>query len=274
MSVRVAFAGALMAGAMLATLASPVPARDPVPAPALAPLDSSSPSPGRPLKTLGHIYTSAFCTRFVTQFNVAAGALVENDRHLDSVDESLSQIQVHYTQRDGALRVYDDRVRLINTVANMMKTIPVGQRAINDLLAQANETTDAQRRTELHESASQMQRSIDRQRAVSYDLSNVIHVLMDKHGAQDTVEYQIASLLPAGSGPVRVDALDAPVPEAGSDFSAELTQTPANKHLTTVQDVMQFGRQRWIIGAAESKAAVAANLVERTCSAEGPSHKL
>ncbi|MDQ2818749.1 MAG: hypothetical protein M3T49_11230, partial [Candidatus Eremiobacteraeota bacterium] len=96
------------------------------------------------------------------------------------------------------------------------------------------------------------------------------HVLLDKHGAEDTLEYQLARVQLAGAAPINVDALDQPVPEPGSNFSAEQTQSTADKNATKVQDVMQFGRQRFIIGAAESKAAVAAQRVVRTCNVETP----
>ncbi len=273
MRIGVFTATGLGVGLLLVLSSSPVPAQGPAPAPiaSLAPIDASaSPDAGHPLKTLGHVYTSAFCTRFVSQFNVAASALVSNDRHLDVVDSSLNAIRAHYNQRDGALRVYEDRVHLIATVSDMMKATATGQRAIDDLLAAAKETSDSERRGALHESASAMQKSIDRQRAVTYDLTNVIHVLLDKHGAEDTLEYQLARVQLAGAAPINVDALDQPVPEPGSNFSAEQTQSTADKNATKVQDVMQFGRQRFIIGAAESKAAAAAQRVVRTCNVETP----
>jgi hypothetical protein len=232
---------------------------------AAAPAASPTPQPEH-IKTLGHIYTSAFCSRFVEHFNGAAQVLGDNDRKLDAADADLTQIMSDYDRRDGASRVYNDRVKLIALVGEMQKSIPAGQRSINDLLAQAKTTSDSARRAALRESASQMQTSIDRQRAVAYDLGNVVHVLLDKHTAEDTAEYQINQLLPAGSPPVRVDALDQPVEEPGSRFGAPSFKASATS--ASLQEVMQFGRQRTIIAGAEVKASAAATRVLSTCGPE------
>ena len=107
---------------------------------------------------------------------------------------------------------------------------------------------------------------LDRQRAVTYDLTNVIHVLLDKHKTEDMAETNILRTLPQGPQYVNVNALDDPVPEPGTDTMMRPAPTPSPSPGVSptprpggVEDIMQWTRQRWIIGNAESKAAVAAD---------------
>ena len=288
MGRRQQLAIALGTAILVAALGSPVPASNPPPSPAptstatLAPIDdgsvpvpTASASPGQP-KTIGHIYTSAYCTNFVEHFNTAARVLISNDQHLDSVDVSLRAIENDWNRRDGAMRVYEDRVQLIGVVGKMLKSIPESQAAVNQLLAQAKATTDPVRKAALQDSASQLQKSIDRQKSVTYDLSNVIHVLLDKHKTEDMAETNIRNTLPYGYQNVHITALDDPVPEPGTNTlmqsapspSPSPGATPAPPAAGSVEDIMQWTRQRSIIGTAESKAAVAADRVVRICNQE------
>jgi hypothetical protein len=287
MGKRYQLAIALGSALLLAALASPVPASSPSPSPTpsagptLAPIDvgpdpgaAASTSPDQP-KLLGHVYTSAYCSNFVEHFNTAARVVIGNDQHLDAVDENLHAIENDWDRTDGAMRVYDDRVALIATVDKMLKSIPVSQAAVNQLLAQAKETTDPARKAALLESASQLQKTIDRQRAVTYDLSNVIHVLLDKHKKEDMAETHIYDTLPNGYQYVGISLLDDPVPEPGADSMQHLSPSPSpspgvspTPKPGSVEDIMQWTRQRWIIGNAESKAAAAADRVVRICNQE------
>ena len=213
-------------------------------------------------RVLGHIVTSASCTRFVEHYNVAATVIAANDTRIFTVDTTLNDIAGDYYRRDGALRAYDHRLQLIADVAKMQSTIPVEQNAVNDMLAQAKETKNAERRAALQESASALQKSVDRQRALAYDLSNVIHVLMDKHGSEDTLRSRIQATLPLGET-FNGDPGDDPVPQPGD--GPILTSSTPPKNQTTAQDVMQYDRQKRIINAAESRAATAASRVVTTC---------
>lgn len=282
---------ALGTALFVAALASPVPASNPAPTPVpsptststLAPIDegsvpvpAASPSPGQP-KLIGHIYTSAYCSNFVEHFNTAARGVISTDQHMDAVDLNLRAIEDDWNRTDGAMRVYSDRVSLIATVEQMLKTIPATQAAVNDLLAQAKTTTDPIRKAALQESASQLQKTVDRQRAVAYDLTNVIHVLLDKHKQEDTAEANILRTLPPGQQFVNITALDDPVPDPGSDTMMQPGPTPSPSPGATptirpgsVEDIMQWSRQRSIIGTAESKAADAADQIVRICNQESP----
>jgi hypothetical protein len=275
---------------LVTALGSPVPAADPSassptssPSPVwtLAPIAvGSQPEPaassasGQP-KVLGHVYASAYCTNFVERFNVAATTIVSNDQDLTSVDTTLRRIEDDYDRIDGAGRVYDDRVKLIDEVSQLMKSIPVTQAAVNDLLAQAKATTDPDRKAALQESASELQRTVDRQKAMADDLNGVVNVLMDKHKAEDTAEYNIQNLLLPGMQAGHVSLLDDPVPEAGEGSNLKWSPSPSPSPGATpkpgsVEDVLQWTRQRSIIANAESHAAAAADHVVTICDQERP----
>ena len=250
---------------------SPVPTLAPVGLPPTAATPAPVPSPNGspnannpPLKVIERLYVASFCSRFIQHFNLAANVLIANDARLDHTSDDLDAVDADYVKRDGALRVYDDRNRLIAEVGEMMRSIPQGQGAVNNLLAQARSTKDPARRDALQATASQLQRSIDRQRAVAYDLSNAIHVLLDKRTAEDTDEFHIAETMPYPNMPVIVHTLDDPVPEPGSTDAAQaLAPKPA-----TTKMVLQFDRQRWIIGHAESQAAASAETIVKSCVVE------
>lgn len=296
MGKRRTIAIALGAAIFVAAAASPVPARNPAPSssaapatgatpqaspsPSLAPLvlidrqpadaPSSSPSPGLP-KVLSHIYTSAYCSTFVKHFNNATTGIVGDDKHLDSVDTTIHQIDLDWNKRDGAMRVYDDRVKLISDVGAMLKQIPQSQAEVNSLLAQANQTTDPQRKASLLEAASQLQKAIDRQRTVTYDLTNVIHVLEDKHTSEDTAETNIQYLMPPGYHEFGISLLDDPVDQPGVDTMANSSPDPKvspTPRAGDLEDILQWGRQRWIIASSESRAAIAADKLVRICDGE------
>lgn len=302
MGKRGTIAIALGAAVFVAAAASPVPASNPAPpqsgvsaasgapaasatpqaspSPSLAPLilidrapapsPGASPSPGQP-KILGHVYTSAYCSTFVEHFNQATTGLITDDRHLDSVDATIHKIQDDWYRRDGAMRVYDDRVKLIDDVGAMLKAIPKTQAEVNALIAQAHATTDPARKAALTEAASQLQQTVDRQNTVAYDLTNVIHVLLDKHTEEDTAEANIQAMLPPGYQEHGISLLDDPVDQPGVDTLGHSTPNPsvsATPRAGDLEDILQWGRQRWIIASSESRAAIAADKLVRICDGE------
>lgn len=278
----VAFFGALLVSA----LGSPVPASIAAPGAAasteaatFAPIGvqssadpEASAAPGQP-KVLGHVYTSAYCSEFVEHYDAAATTIIGNDQHLTNVDATLQDIENNYDLRNGASRVYDDRVKLIGDVGQMLKTIPASQKAVDDLLAQAKATTDPDRKAALQEAASELQHTVDHQRAVANDLTNVVHVLMDKHTSEDTAETAIQWMMLPGYSEHGISLNDDPVPPPGEDsighHEAVSNATPsASPSPGSVEDVMQWGRQRSVIATSESNAAAAAQKVVRICDDE------
>jgi hypothetical protein len=286
MGARLSLALVVIVVAFAAAPYAPAFGRDPSPAPASASNTAgssqpqSSPAPVSPLsplsldatpnpastgpypRLLGHIVASASCMRFVDHYNVAAAALTANDSRIYTVDTTLNDIADDYYRRDGALRAYEHRLQLIDNVSQMLNSIPVEQGAVNDMLAQAKETKNPTRQAALQESASQLQKSVDRQRSLAYDLSNVVHVLMDKHGSEDTMSSRIQSTLLPGET-FSLHPGDDPVPQPGD--GPILVRNAPPKNQTTAQDVMQYSRQKWIINTAETRAASAASRVVTTC---------
>jgi hypothetical protein len=270
----VAFAATLVAPALGRDpgTASPSPAPSPSPTPIptstspLAPVSlDSTPDPqstGPYPRLLGKVTASSACTRFVEHYNIAVVTIAANDDRISSSNVSLNDIQGDYYRRDGALTAYDHRVQLIAYVQKMLDSIPVEQGAVNDMLAQAKQTADPDRHKALQESASQLQKSVDRQRALANDLSSVVHVLMDKHGSEDTLASRIGSTLPLGES-FSLNPGDDPVPQPGD--GGIITSSGPRSSQTTVQDVMQFTRQQSIIRTAETRAVTAATRVVKTC---------
>jgi hypothetical protein len=275
----IAFAATLVAPALgrdpgtASPSPSPSQSRTPEPTPIptstspLAPVSlDSTPDPqstGPYPRLLGKVTASAACTRFVEHYNVAVVTIAANDDRISSSNVSLNDVQNDYYRRDGALTAYDHRVQLIGYVQKMLDSIPVEQGAVNDMLAQAKQTTDPTRQKALQESASQLQKSIDRQRALANDLSSVVHVLMDKHGSEDTLATRIGATLPLGET-FNGDPGDDPVPQPGE--GGIITSSGPRSSQTTVQDVMQFSRQQSIIRAAETRAVTAATRVVKSCT--------
>jgi hypothetical protein len=294
MSARSPLALTFFAVAFATALGAPAFGGDPAPTPSpmASPADTSHPLPIAPVspllplsldatpdpastgaypRLLGHIIATAACIRFVDHYNVAEAAIVANDERIAAVDTTLTAISDDYYRRDGALRAYDHRLQLIDYVTKMLNSIPGEQAAVNDMLAQAKESKNPQRQAALQESASQLQKSVDRQRSMAYDLTNVAHVLMDKHGYEDTFAGLISRVLPPGTS-FNLDPGDNPVPQPGD--GPLLNRSAPDKNQTTAQDVLQYGRQTSIINRAETRAASAAARVVTTCVQEsggGPS---
>lgn len=249
--------------AQVKPLASPTPVSPLTPLSLDATPDPSSTGPYPRL--LGHVIASAACMRFVEHYNVAATEITANDVRIGTVDTTLNDLAGDYYKHDGALLAYDHRIKLMDDVSHMLTSIPVEQRAVNDMLAQAKSTTNPARQAALQESASALQKTVDRHRALAYDLSNVVHVLMDKHGSEDTMESRIQStLLPGETYSAHLG--DDPVPQPGDGPLPE--RSGPEKNQTTAQDVMQYTRQKYIINSNETRAATAASKVVTTCVQE------
>ena len=241
------------------------PQASPAPVSPLTPLSlDATPNPsstGPYPRVLGHVVASAACMRFVEHYNVAAVEMTANDVRISAVDTTLNDLADDYYKHDGALLAYDHRIKLMDNVSHMLQSIPVEQRAVNDMLAQAKVTTNPTRQAALQESASQLQKTVDRQRAVAYDLTNVVHVLMDKHGSEDTMATRIQETLLPGET-FTAHPGDDPVPQPGDELPV---RSGPEKNQTTAQDVMQYSRQKSIIAVAETRAATAASRVVTSC---------
>ena len=259
--------------ACVAVLSSPGPAA-PVPlpasAPTLAPIDDDaspepSPSPGATPKLLGRVSVSAFCSSFVEHFNVAARTMVSNDGRLDDAVAAVRGYEDDFSRMDGAFSAWDHRLRLMAALKELLVTIPKTQAAVDALRAQVLQTDDADRRSALAESAAQLQSSVDHQRVVVYEMQDLMSLMLDMHGSDDTIGHAVGGTLGPGEK-VIADALDAPVPHPGDALPGKVA--PPARGPSAIELVLRVPRDRRLIADAESNAAAAALRVITKCVQE------
>jgi hypothetical protein len=254
----------------IATGAPPQPS----PGSTLAPIvDQQSPAPAvqgtATPKILGHAVVSAFCSAFVARFNVAATTMLADDKFLDDATAAETDYENDFSRLDGAARSWDHRLAMIAALNQILHTIPKTQAAVNDLRAQAMASADADRRTALTESASQLQTSIDHQRIVANELNDAVDATLDLHTTDDTLGHRVGSLLD-GHQRLNVDAGDAPVPHPGDSLPSA---RPAHAYYASaVEYFMHMPRDRQIVANAESNAAAAVTQVVRSCAQESDAH--
>jgi hypothetical protein len=280
--LRFAFAiwfAAVMLAIQLSTASSASPlviatGAPPSPASTLAPIgDEHSPAPtvqgtATP-KILGHAVVSAFCSAFVARFNVAATTMLADDKFLDDAVAAETDYENDFFRLDGATRSWDHRLAMIAALNQILHTIPKTQAAVNDLRAQAMASADADRRTALTESASQLQTSIDHQRIVANELNDAVDASLDLHTTDDTLGHRVGSLLD-GHQRLNVDAGDAPVPHPGDSLPSA---RPAHAYYASaVEYFTHMPRDRQIVASAESNAAAAVTQVVRSCAQESDTH--
>jgi hypothetical protein len=275
------YAAALCTATFVAASTTAVPAGSaPPPGPApgsaapatLAPIsDDQPPSPtatgtASP-KVLGHVLVSAFCRSFVERFNAAAKTMIADDTHLDEATTAVRGYEDDFFRLDGALTSWNHRLQLIAALKELLNTIPKTQAAVNDLRAQAQSASDPERREALLESATQLQDSVDHQRLVANEMTDLVDMMLDLHTAEDTIGQSSAATRAPGEG-FHLDAGDAPVPHPGEGLpnmrEARLSGPSA------LEWVYHMPRDRQIIGNAEANAATAARRIVRSCSQDAP----
>jgi hypothetical protein len=274
------FAAAMLA--MQLSMASPVSAPaigtdtppEPSPAATLAPIgDDQSPVPTvqgtATTKILGHEIVSAFCSTFVARFNVAATTMLADDKLLDDATAAETDYENDFFHLDGAIRSWDHRLAMIAALNQILRTIPKTQAAVNDLRAQANASTDVERRAALTEGAAQLQTSIDHQRIVANELNDAVDATLDLHTAEDTVAHHNSGLMDERQK-TNVDPGDAPVPHPGDTLPS--ARAPHAYYASVVEFVMHMPRDRQLVANAESNAAAAVTRIVRSCTQESDTH--
>jgi N-acyl-D-aspartate/D-glutamate deacylase len=243
----------LSKASLVATIAQ---AADPTPSPstAFAPISEEQTSSPKAQgtatpKILGHQIVSAFCTTFVTRFNVAATTMLADDKLLDDATAAETDYENDFFRLDGATRSWDHRLAMIAALTQIIHMIPKTQAAVNDLRAQATASTDAERRTSLSESASQLQASIDHQRIVANELTEAVDAMLDLHTIEDTIGYR-----------------GAPVPHPGDGLPS--ARPGGTYYVSALEIIMHIPRDRQLAAKAESNAAAAVTRVVRSCAQE------
>ncbi|MBV8689312.1 MAG: hypothetical protein JOZ59_04315, partial [Candidatus Eremiobacteraeota bacterium] len=87
-----------MIAALLLTLAV-------ISTPAASPAPSSSPEP--PLKEIGSVRSTPYCTAFYKHFNGAVHPLLQNDFTLDRISVSLDNVNALFSKIDWEQQFYD-----------------------------------------------------------------------------------------------------------------------------------------------------------------------
>ena len=221
------------------------------------------PAPGpsdRPLREIGRLRASPFCSSFTTHFNNAVAPVLQNDQAVALMDKSLDDVERHFMELGGEVRVYDDRLRLADSVRRMEANIPRAQNEINALRDGARLTSDAERIKNLREVASQMQRALDKHKQIAHDVGNVVHVLMEMAAADpgaktDERTGMLQSISKAIGGP-EFATVGAPALGSPAEGSAPLK--------TTVKEILRWSGQRDRIDEAEGKAALLADQIITT----------
>jgi hypothetical protein len=193
---------------------------------ALLPLSSPSPGPTQPLKTIGTVKSSAYCTSLVLHFNLVAQIMIANDRTLDRVDEKLIDLNGLFKNPDYVKRFVDTRTKLMGYVKQISDSLPALQDEINKLRAGEHLTTNAKEAADMHALAEKAQLAYNKQHALATDLLGIVQGMMD---------YDIQ----AGDHPI-----------GGEDLST--LRQPAD--MKDVKSYLRFDGQRDVIADAESKA--------------------
>lgn len=265
---------ASIAAVTVAVPAGPAPSPQPAPsmsAPAtLAPIeDYQSPLPSATAtaspKILGHVLVSAFCRSFVEHFNVAAKTMLADDARLDDATTAVRGYEDDFFRMDGALTSWNHRLQLMAALKHLLTTIPKTQAAVNDLRTQAQSATDPDRRAALLESTSQLQNSVDHQRVVANEMTDLVDMMLDLHSAEDTIGQASAAMRAPGEH-FGVGTGDAPVPHPGDFLPGVRDGVPSGP--SAIETVYHMPRDRQLISNAELNAASAARRIVRSCSDE------
>ena len=154
---------ALTLGVISAPVASPVPA----------------PSAGPPLKEIGSVRSTPYCTAFYKHFNGAVHPLLQNDFTLDRISISLDNVNTLFSKIDWEQQFYDERLRLERYVNTMQQNNVDIQREINLLRDAQTDTTDPDHTYQIHMLAQEMQRALDKQKQMSYDVFGLVQAMID-----------------------------------------------------------------------------------------------
>ncbi len=252
--------------ALATVLSLAAPGAEPEPA-----ATASPPAQREPVREIGRVRAlSGFCQAFVTHFNGAAHAMLNNDQTLTFVDFTLAGLQPHFKAKGGEVLLYDDRVRLLHYTDDIFKTVPALQSEIDQLRRSADLTKDPEQAKDARDAASELQQSLDRERAMANDSLGVARALMDL--ALGTTSDTTVQVHPGG--PPTIGAPDVSGPSASTNYigsvasNSDYTQsTPAQSR--DVRSYLQFDKQFDKISQAESEAVEHANAVAAACHSPG-----
>jgi hypothetical protein len=153
---------------------------------------SASTSPEPELKTIVTVKSSPYCNALAQHFNDAFVPMLANNVTLDHVSGQLDDLNTLFNKPDFALRFGDVRAKLVDYDNSLLKSLPRMQSEINALRTAQTMTTDPDASKGIHDTAQELQRSYDKQRAITIDLQGLIQGMMDYNvQAHDPDEFNL-----------------------------------------------------------------------------------
>ncbi len=164
--------------------------------------------------------------------------MLSNDRSLDQVDTQLVDFNDVFKHGDYQIRYSNIRIKLMQQVGDIEKSLPLIQQQINALRQGETLTKDPQEATAIHQVAENLQLAYNKQMQLASDLTGVVHAMMDYEPRGDADSYQN-------------EMQDAQMPQQMRD----------------IKSYLRFDGQRDVIDQSENAAADAAiTLVQAHCT--------
>jgi len=118
--------------------------------------------------------------------------MLANNVTLDHVGVQLDDFNTLFNKPDFALRFGGVRTKLVAYDGALLKSLPQIQSEINALRSAETMTTDPDAAKAIHAMAQELQRSYDKQHAITIDLQGVIQGMMDYDvNAHDPDEFNV-----------------------------------------------------------------------------------
>lgn len=201
-----------------------------------SPSPSPTPVPSQ-LRTIATVRATPFCSSLGQHFNGAVIPMLANDRTLDQVDVQLVDLNDVFHHPDYQIRYAGLRVKLMQYVSEIEKSLPIIQQQVNQLREGEKLTTDPALAKQTHLIAEKMQLAYNKQYQLATDVSGVVQTMMTYQPPQDL------------------------------DIAAEeLQEQSMPKDMKDIKSYLRFDGQRDVIDRAENAAADSAiDVVERQC---------
>lgn len=149
---------------------------------ALASVGSPTPAPSPstpPLKEIGSVRSTPYCSAFYGHFNAAVRPMLQNDIALDRIDVSLQHQNKLFKDLNYEQEFMDERLVMEKNVQTLIENNGLIQKEVNDLRKGQTMTTDKEQAHEIHMLAQELQRALDKQKQLQVDLLSVVHVMME-----------------------------------------------------------------------------------------------
>lgn len=233
-------------------VATAAPASSPSPDATASAGPKPTATPKVPLKEIGHVTAvTAFCKAFITHFNASAQLMNSDDAEISYADFVLGKLKKDFESIDHESRLYHDRLDLAEYLKILQAQMPKLQDAINRLRLAAALTIDPDKAKEAREVASQLQKSLDKEKQIANDTQGVLHAMLERAASYSDTLTSLGSPaeFPAATTVPVAPYLPSRRPAAEDD----------------IRSYLEMDRQRDRIGDAESAAMTHADVVMKDC---------